>query len=400
MSFVNPAFTYEFVRDHVAGNPPLLEPRPGPMGNKESLSLAWIVPPWDPGSGGHMTLFRLMKMMQERGHRNAVFVFDPEGKCDKSGARLERELREHFIELDAPVFNGLDAWQGADVGIATAWQTAYALHQLPGCYEKAYVVQDYEPAFTAYSSEYLWAEQTYRMGLRCVTFSSWLAELLRHNFDVDARWFPGGTDLDAYPFNAGSRDPATVAVYARPATARRGVELAFLALDELKRRRPEVRVVGFGNFYRVDVPFEIEALGVVPPARLAELFRAATVGVAFSLTNHSLVAQEMMASGLPVVEMDGDNVASTFGPPGEICVQCRPDVRAIADALEDLLDDAEGRAAMARRAREFVEGRPWSVAGDRFEAALREFLDLPQDDRPVAPFTRTGDAFFRDRAGR
>ena len=85
-----------------------------------------------------------------------------------------------------------------------------------------------------------------------------------------------------------------------------------------------------------------------PPRELAALYRRASVGVVFSLTTHSLVAQEMMASGLPVVELEGDNVASALGESGELVELAERTPDAIADAIERLLDDREHAAAMAR----------------------------------------------------
>jgi glycosyltransferase involved in cell wall biosynthesis len=86
----------------------------------------------------------------------------------------------------------------------------------------------------------------------------------------------------------------------------------------------------------------------------------------------------MMASGLPVVELEGDNVGSALGVSGDVVAMAarRPD--AIADAEEQLLDDRAAAAAMAGRARAFVEARTWERAGDQVEAALREFLSTPR----------------------
>jgi glycosyltransferase involved in cell wall biosynthesis len=90
----------------------------------------------------------------------------------------------------------------------------------------------------------------------------------------------------------------------------------------------------------------------------------------------------MMASGLPVVELSGDNVTSALGASGEraLLVDPRPD--AIADALERALDRSAEIDAMTRRARRFVEGLTWERAGDQVEAALRAFLATPT--RPPA----------------
>ena len=86
----------------------------------------------------------------------------------------------------------------------------------------------------------------------------------------------------------------------------------------------------------------------------------------------------MMASGCRSSSSRGDNVGSALGASGEVVEMAarRPD--AIADAVERLLDDREAAAAMARRARAFVEARTWERAGDQVEAALREFLSSPR----------------------
>ncbi len=113
-------------------------------------------------------------------------------------------------------------------------------------------------------------------------------------------------------------------------------------------------------------PIPCTNLGVQPPSELAALYRRASAGVVFSLTTHSLVAQEMMASGLPLVELNGDNVASALGKSGgrAMLVDPRPD--AIADALGRILDEPGEAAAMARRARAFVESVTWERAATRW----------------------------------
>ena len=204
-----------------------------------------------------MTIFRLIQMMERRGPPLRDLRVRPVGqRARRAAASSASEILDHFIPIEAQVFNGLDYWIGADVGIATQWWTAYPMRDLPGCYEKVYLVQDFEPAFYPYSAEYIWAEETYRMGYRCVAYTPWMAEILRSDYGLESEWFECGTDLDTYTFARGGREPATVAVYARQETARRGVELALAALALLKERRPEVRVVLFGSYSPAEAGFD------------------------------------------------------------------------------------------------------------------------------------------------
>ena len=117
------------------------------------------------------------------------------------------------------------------------------------------------------------------MGYRCVAYTPWMAEILRERLRprvrvVRVRHRPRHLHVRA----RSGREPATVAVYARQETARRGVELALAALALLKERRPEVRVVLFGSYSPAEAGFDHVDLGVAAPARLAELYRRSTVG--------------------------------------------------------------------------------------------------------------------------
>jgi O-antigen biosynthesis protein len=370
----DPEWEWDFVRRAHPSRPLALEPHRAR--GRGPLTVAWLVPRWGIGSGGHTTIFRLVRELEQRGHRCAIHLFDPDGTEDRSGGQLREEIREHFVDVDAHVFRDLSAWTGADVAIATEWRTAYPLRDLPGCKTKVYLVQDDEPQFYATSSQSIWAEDSYRMGYRCVAYTPWMANRLRDRWGVEARYFECGTDTDVYRF-AGEegREPGLIAVYARQETERRAVELALAGLANLFERRPGVRVCVFGSRTGIRAPFPCEDLGVRPPRELADLYRRASAGVVFSLTTHSLVAHEMMASGLPLVELEGENVSSALGGSGELVELAARTPDAIADAVERLLDDRESAAAMAARAHGFVRERTWERAGEQLEEALHEFLE-------------------------
>jgi glycosyltransferase involved in cell wall biosynthesis len=370
---------WDFIREAYPARPVRTEPHSGdPAG---PWTVAWVVPPWRIGSGGHTTIFRLVRQLELRGHRCAIFIFDPHRHVNRSAAAMRDEIREHFVPgVEAEVFHGLADFDSADVAIATEWRTAFPVRDLPRCREKAYLVQDHEPEFYATSTQSIWAEETYRMDYRCIAYTPWMADILRDRYGVEARWFECGTDLDVFAF-AGpeDRESEVIAVYARRETERRAVDLAVAGLAALADRRPTIRPVLFGSSQRTQLPFMAEDLGIVPPRRLAALYRQASAGIVFSLTTHSLVAHEMMASGLPTVELEGANVESALGASGDLVELAarRPD--AIADAVERLLADRDAAATMARRARDFVAERTWERAGDQVEGALRDFLAAPRD---------------------
>ena len=377
----NPRWEWDFVRRSYPLGPMALEEHDGRADGP--MTLAFVVPPWRIGSGGHTTIFRLIRQLEQRGHSCAVYMFDPVRMERRPGHKLRAEVREHFIEIDAPFFYGLDDWIGADVAIATNWWSAWPLYSLPNCREKAYLVQDDEPQFHATSAESIWATETYRMGYRGIAFTPWMADILQNRHGMESRYFECGTDLPTYPFGTQQRDAGVIAVYARRETDRRAVDLAMAGIATLFERRTDVRPVLFGSNMKANAPFPCIDLGVCAPRKLAALYRRASAGVVLSLTTHSLVAQEMMASGLPLVELDGANVTSALGSSGDraILVEPRPD--AIADGLARILEKPHEAAGMASRARTFVEKLTWEHAGDQVEAALRSFLARPT--RPRIP---------------
>jgi len=346
-----------------------LRPDPG-LAQQERLRLAILVPPFLRGSGGLTTILALVRELAARGHECSLWLEDPHRRTPQSRRRVDRRLREYFGPIDAGVHSGFSAWAGADVAVATGWETVARALLLPDCAARAYLVQDYEPDFFAASAEARWAEQTYSMGLFHVTAGPWLAELLRKRFGARADWFALGVDHDLYRPTAVARRDDTVLLYARRSTPRRAVPLALLALAELHRRRSDVRLVLFGEEHPMRTSFPYRHAGVISEPELARLYAEATVGVSLSLTNYSRVSQEMLACGLPCVELDSPSVRAALG---DEAVGLAPfDPLGLCDEVERLLDDPGLRAARADVGRRAVAARTWKQAGERVEACLRE----------------------------
>jgi O-antigen biosynthesis protein len=93
--------------------------------------------------------------------------------------------------------------------------------------------------------------------------------------------------------------------------------------------------------------------------------------VSLSLTNYSRVSQEMMACGLPCVELDNPSVRAGLGGVDALTL-AQFDPIAIADAIELLLDDPGLRSRRSEAGRRLVAERTWDRAGEQFERCLRE----------------------------
>lgn len=357
------------------GPAPLLEPVQG-MAERERLRLAMVIPPFTRGSGGHNTLFQILSRLEQRGHACSVWLADYHGYARIVWpAVLRREIREYFAPFEGPVYKGFSDWQGADVAIATGWQTVHAMLELDQCRARAYVVNDHEPEFFPASAEYALSAETYGYGMHCIAASPWLRDLLRARYDTTAEAFQLGVDHAVYRPRPVQRRRDTVIYYARHATPRRAVPIGLMALSELKRRRPDVRVVLFGTNEVLDASFDYEHVSVLNPAQLSWLYSEATVGLCLSLTNFSLMPKEMLACGLPCVELAGISAESIFGTDGPL--ELAPlDSNRIADSIERLLDDGAEWERRSRDGMEFVAAHTWDQATDEVEIGLRHALRL------------------------
>jgi O-antigen biosynthesis protein len=354
---------------------PLLDPIAG-MSERERLRLALVVPPWRRGSGGHTLLLEMLGRLERRGHVCSVWIHDQFGEMrDVWPAVLRRQVQEWFPRFDGPVYYGFADWHGADVAIATGWQTVHPVLLLDQCRARAYVVSDHEPEFYATSAESALAADTYRHGLHCIAGSPWLRDLVVERYGASADALQFGIDHEIYrPQPQVRRREDLVVYYARHSTARRAVPMGLMALGELHRRRPDVEIALVGTDNPPDTSFPYTYHGVLDRTELAQLYAEATIGLCLSSTNFSLMPKEMLACGLPCVELAGVSAESIFGADGGPLVLAPLEPLALADALARLLDDPAERARRSSAGVAFVADHTWDVAADQLEAGLRHAL--------------------------
>lgn len=353
----------------------------------ESLDLHWVIPDFAKGGGGHMTIFRMIRHLEGFGHRCTVWIDRPthHNTCEEAYDDIIRYFQcvaadIRFLE------NGFDKATG-DAVIATGWATAYPVQAARGFARRFYFVQDYEPAFYPKGSEHYLAAQTYEFDLACICASPWLEEKLKTDHGRWARGFHLAYNREVYTTRRDTPDFALrltdagprhkIAVYAREHTARRCVQLAVMALAELSQTRDDFEVHFFGQD---DLSFQtcnFRAFnhGVLAETDLAQLYNECDLALCFSGTNYSLVPQEMMACGLPLIELDGESTRAIF--PEGVVTLAGPDPRDIAAKTASLLDTLQARAKQARRAADWAADFNWESSARKVEAALYEGLGGP-----------------------
>ena len=209
---------------------PLLPPVTG-MSRLERLRIAVLIPHFQFGSGGHNVLFQVISRLEERGHICSIWLEDPFGYNDRPIHEVRREVRNDYAALKSPFFRGFEHWMGADVAIATGWQTVFPVMQLERCRARVYYVNDHEPEFYPTSIETHLAAATYGLGLPClVGGSEWMSRTIAERYGARVeRVVPYGID-DEYRVRPVERRADTVVLYGREVTQRRAVALGLIAL--------------------------------------------------------------------------------------------------------------------------------------------------------------------------
>jgi len=360
------AFRYLLELDPVAPALPVPEPLPA------SLQVHWIISEPREGLGGFSTIFRLAKELSARGHRNVFHCVFPSlfKDSDSLGAALRQWFGVDGCEVRVSSPKEIRDLRG-DVCIATEYRTAYFAATVSGVWRRLYLVQDFEPMFFPVGTQYLLAEGSYKLPLTAVAASKWLAGRLQEYYPDPVQWFSLGVQHSLYNRAAGGHEnKPRIAFYLREHTPRRCAELGWLAFELLARRIPDLEVHCFGQpEVRLDANFKCIQHGVLSPAQLAALYQKVRIGVVFSPTNHSLIPAEMMACGLPVVELDSPTLDRDF-PEGAL-TKALPHPLSIAAELEKLLTDAALWSHQQASGYAHVASLTWEAAGERLVEALR-----------------------------
>lgn len=251
-----------------------------------------------------------------------------------------------------------------DVWLATAWWTAYAAQRLSrwqgenGGIDRplVYLIQDFEPGFYAWSSQYALALSTYRFdhdigvfntGLLSEFFSGHGMRYARSIVFEPALHDGLRSALDTVRVSARPR-ARRIVVYARPGTPRNGFELICEGLRQWGWKDPrsaQWEVVAPGEL-RADVDLgslRLKSLGKLDIDAYAQLLSTSAIGLSLMVSPHpSYPPLEMAAFGMEVLTNRYENKhLDTTVPNVSSLASMTPE--AICSGLIALVDACEGR---------------------------------------------------------
>jgi len=337
-------------------------------------TIAWLIPRLIEGSGGHRTILQHAHALEEAGHKCTLYI-EGVGDQKKACSQIEKLFGYKF----ANVHYGWNAIEPADLVMATIWYSAAVVRDLPFACLKSYFVQDYEAMFNPMGDAYLMAENSYRYGLIPITIGRWLKHELAIRFQVPAYHFDFGADNRVYrPMNK-AKELAICFIY-QPDKPRRCSRIGIEALGIVKYHRPDVKVYLYGSpvSEKGNVWFDHEHLGLLNLQDCNALYNRCVLGLCLSSSNPSRIPFEMMAAGLPVVELWRSN--NIYDLPSSAVSLSDQTPESLAENILRLLADVNQRERMSKAGVAFMTDRSLHSETEQFKSIITRILN---GERPV-----------------
>lgn len=253
---------------------------------------------------------------------------------------------------------------GEDIWVATAWWTAYAAQRMSQWqgqnggvdHPMVYLIQDFEPGFYPWSSQYALALSTYRCDRDIGVFNTGLLADFFEQHDLryaqrsvfEPVLHEGLRPALQRVRNAPAARDRRIVVYARPGTPRNAFELICegLRLWGWKDARAAQWEVAAPGELQSDLdlgPFSLKALGKLNIDAYAELLSTSALGLSLMVSPHpSYPPLEMAAFGMGVVTNRYDNKRLDETTANVVSLDAMTP-EAICDALIALVDLCEAR---------------------------------------------------------
>jgi glycosyltransferase involved in cell wall biosynthesis len=340
-------------------------------------------------SGGIRVIAIYADLLLKRGHD--VTVVAPRQHAPPPRAQLKALLKGRWISKPSATshYDGMKAklhlvdhagpvkdadLPDADVVIATWWETAFAVAALsPEKGRKFYFIQGHEvfeplPAHISSGSYYL--------PLSKITISGWLRDIMIHKYnDLNVALVPNGVDPNHFKAIPRGRQRVPTIGFVYSSLGLKGIDIALLAIERLRKSYPTLRVIAFGAerpSSELPLPEGSEFFLRPEQQRIPEIYAMCDVFVSASRSEgFGLPIVEALACRCPVV-------ATRTGCAGDVIrngingfVVEVDDVEGLARGLQQVLNLPEPDwIQMSEAAVASTQSYSWEAAAELIEAAL------------------------------
>lgn len=351
--------------------------------------------PCDNLSGGCRVVAIYAQQLQARGHQVLVVTCAPERLSPREMVRAVRagdwqRLRQHLtpqpghIALSgvphktlshAGAIKPTDVPQ-ADVVIATWWETALWMHDMPQSKgRKVHLIQGYEIWLDPDSREQVHA--ALRLPNQKIAISSDLKQTIEGALGpLDIELVPNAVDLQQFtaPLRGKQATPTVGFVYARAAI--KGADICTRACELARQQLPNLKVVAFGADQptpELPLPSQTDYFYRPSQAQLKDIYSRCDVWLFGSrLDSFGLPILEAMACRTPVIAVPV-GAAQELLDDGTGVLVARESAPDMAGAIVAICQQGdEAWRALSQRAHHKAHGYSWNDATERLLGCLQQ----------------------------
>lgn len=344
-------------------------------GDNGKKKIAWVIPHPGKGSGGHRTIIQNVNALLKAGY-DVDLYFEENGIATADSIR--EKINSYYEKCDAGVYMGVDELKrNYDLLFATGWQTTEFVRRL-SAKQKGYFIQDFEPWFFAMGDQYLITENSYKYGFSCVTIGKWLAHKMGEEYGNPVKYFPFCADLNNYKKLDNVKKENAICFIYQPEKPRRCDYIGLKALKIVKRMMPDLTIYLYGSNAEANFDFDCTNLNIIPITQCNELYNKCKVGICMSASNPSRIPFEMMAAGLPVVELYKENNLYDMPDSGILLADTTPED--IAAAIIHIVKDEKLQEEMSKAGQKFMKDYPLEKGYEKFIEAIGEMVSTDYNE--------------------
>lgn len=334
------------------------------------IRVAWFVPSPMEGSGGHRTIFQNINALADEGFKCDIYIEDDNSYLNLK--EMKSSIHKYFGEVKADLFLGFQTEVRYDAVFATAWHTAKVVRDIPYPTKKFYFVQDFEAYFNPMGDGYLLAENSYKYNLTPITIGKWLNNLMVNEYNTPSSYFDFCADNNVYKRLPEIQREKSICFIYQPEKPRRCSIIGIEALGIVKHLMPEVKIYLYGSKNKTNVWFEHTNLELISVEECNKLYNKCSVGLCISSSNPSRIPFEMMAAGLPVVDIYRENNLYDLPDGGVRLADQTPE--SIANALISILNNADQMEEMSKSGIEYMQDKTLEHGYKQFTDAVQKIM--------------------------
>lgn len=344
-------------------------------------TITFVIPFMNAYSGGHTSILRLGTQLEIKGYNVKYISYLPQDINEmKNNAKINlSNYRGEFI--DTKELYSIKS----DVVIATYWESVYCVKKMNGY--KMYFIQDFEPFFNMYGELYILAKKTYELGLHMVSLGKWNEYMINSqcniNSQIDSITFPYESK-EYYPVDRNfkkykERKEFTLAVFIKD-TGKRAPYLIQNIVGKLKEKLQDDGIKLNVKYFGENKSFECssgENMGKLKKDEILKLYHEADFGMVASLTNISLVPYEMIATKLPVIELEEGTFNYFF--PDNTAIITDFNYITLYNKIKYYINNTDELESMVNKGNEFINTLSWESTVDEFIDILNKSVILKGD---------------------